>query len=657
MFSFFKRSKSRIDQRQQKNACATNELNREKLQKPVEEKPIKNVVPTVVSQSLQQLQQYEHESIGERASSSSNSNSKNGFFDIMAKGKNRRNNGKTKYQQQQQQPLKQKLENSTNKANGQTKSFTDRNQQNNNKTTIQPCDQPICTSKPQSSFSSPPSQTPAPSSSTTIISQKPNNENNSVKLDSNNVENEKKEIYDDCVPSSKNNYQNIENNYNTNTIIANKNNELATNCVHDNDNVRHFSDKNSEQKQYGDCVTDNDYENGAADFIKGIIFEKYKRPISPIYIRPTADVTSIKLTNIEHDDTIETTIMGQQPTKVQNLSNNRPTKYKSQSSITSYQASTSPPTTPNDEKDIFYEAASDNIPTSVDRFPFNNNSTVSNNNCSSTFASIVSSENFNNCAKNENNHFSVGSVDDEPRKIVSNSAVANLNYNNDDNSSSNNNDDCRHIVINNDANLSIVQEKLNNNENDSPDSGIHIDISDISQVIDKLQQNEHTNSSNSSTNNDTNCFYHSNDCFDSAGGGGGCEQSAFNHKENLENSNDDDDEYTSYENCENDDNEKTPAATSTTNNVCFINSNVNIVLNNSNENNHKSSIKHSDDKKNHNLQKKRVQFEDTISLPDIIESTGNGIVIMNHNDEENHNNDNGIVDKISTVGQTNGIEK
>lgn len=643
MFNFFKRSKSRIDQRQQKNACATNESNREKLQKPVEENPIKTTAgPAAVSQSLQQLHQYEHESIGERALSSSNSNTtKNGFFDIMAKGKNRRNNGKNKHQQQQQ--LKQK-------ANGPPtpSAFTDHDQRNNKVQIPLACEQNSQQkSKPQSTPTpSPPN--PVPLSVTTH--QKLNNENNSKKVDSNDVACENnKEIYE--IRNEPKNSKIIENNYKTNTN-ANINNELATNCVHDNDVARHPSDKNSEQNQNGDCTVDDGNENGAADFIKGIIFEKYKRPLSPIHIRPAPEFISCIPTTIDNVDAI---IMGQQPTKVQ-----RSTKFKAQPSFTSSQAS-STPSTPYDEKDIFYEAAAD-IPVADDRFSFASAKQVNRNDNpdddgdtsttqTTTTTNVVPSENF------ESANFNIWANENKFSGIVhepsNNNNILNVRQSAVDNNSNSNcangdgYDDRRNIVINNDANLSVIEEKFNSDVHDSPDSGIDVEISNISQVIDKLQQNETTYSNKSTS--------LSGDSSSSSGcgnnGGSGCDQSAF--KECLENSND-----TSYENSENYDID-TPLPTT---NVSIVNSNVNETNNNSNNHNNGSAIKQSDEKQQqYNLQKKRTLLEDTVSLPDIVESTGNGIVIMSHTDEDvnqrQHHNNNGIVDKISTVGQTNGIEK
>lgn len=647
MFNFFKRSKSRIDQRQQKNACATNESNREKLQKPVEEKPIKTTAagPAAVSQSLQQLHQYEHESIGERALSSSNSNTtKSGFFDIMAKGKNRRNNGKNKQHQQQQQQLKQK-------ANGQpTPSFTDRDQRNNVQTPASEQTIQQLISKPQPP-TPPPAANPVPRSA--ISHQKLNNENISKKVDSNDVACENNtEIYDEPKNSKI-----IENNYKTNTNANNNNNELATNCVHDNDVARHPSDKNSEQKQYGDCTADNGNENGAADFIKGIIFEKYKRPQSPIHIRPPPELIGSP-TKI---DNVDASIMGQQPTKVQQSTNIRSTKFKTQPSYTSSQAS-STPSTPYDEKDIFYEAVAD-IPAAVDRFPFTRAEQVNNDNPGdggdtsitlTTTTNIVPSENFESknidIWANENNFSGIvhepSNNNNNNNNVVLQSAVDNNSNSNGANGDGY--DDRRNIVINNGASLSVIEEKItfSSDEHDSPDSGIDVEISDISQVIDKLQHNSETEYSNKSTSlSDDNCSNSS--C--SNNGGSGCDQSAF--KENLENSND-----TSYANSENDDID-TPLPTT---NVSAVNSNVNLLNNDNNINN--SAIRQSDEKQQqYSQQKKRTLLEDTVSLPDIVESTGNGIVIMNHTDEDvnqrQHHNNNGIVDKISTVGQTNGIEK
>lgn len=314
MFNFFKRSKKRGNDRKgtdsrnnagdsAKGACAhvTN----------LTEPQIKSDRGV---QLLPHNRQYENDSVEERAVSSNSSNTpKSSFFDIMAKGRSRRNSGKNK---KQNSPNNNKI---TEEAN-RILSIDGENIKSKNAI----CEKPVS-----------------------------NDENVKWKIDRS-TSKQKCDAVDFAV---KNKFQ-LEDQHEQLQLPLNVRNngvvvDIERNCVYD---VRH-SAENSQQKQYvGESNLDR---SGALNFANEITFNKHNRPASPTtFALPFKFTEEHKKSNSQLQSFNE---MGQQPTKqhssepkVNNIVSSAPMSPIEIIPIVNQECFQTPPSPTTD--DIFFEA-------------------------------------------------------------------------------------------------------------------------------------------------------------------------------------------------------------------------------------------------------------------------------------------------------------
>lgn len=520
MFNFFKRSKKRGNDRKgtdsrndagdsTKGACA--HVN--KLAEP-------QIKSDRGIQLLQHNRQYENDSVEERAvSSNSASTPKSSFFDIMAKGRSRRNSGKNKKQQQQQPTNNIIAEETTNRI----LSIDGENIKSKNAI----CEKPV--------------------SNDEIVEWKIDRSTSKQKCDAVDFVVKNKFHLED---QHEQQLQQLPPNVRNNGVVV----DIERNCVYD---VRHCAE-NSQQKQYvGESNLDR---SGALNFANEITFDKHNRPASPTtFALPFTEDN--KKSNSQTQSFNE---MGQQATK-------QPSTKDSEPKVNNF-VSPAPPMSPIDIlptvnpdcfqtppsptiDDIFYEADEHVLLPIPDEEDAALNDMIAN-------IPVVVNEHFN-FTKNDNENMCVNRV---PSFNIAGKTSSSADPNYDQ------------IVINNDAIHSDVCQDIPNNHHDSPDSGI-VDLAnnegvvdvDISQLINKLE-NE-TKSSNLN--------------------GGGSMKSAFNSFESR--------------------------------------------FNDSNDENENNGIKYSIDGDKKKVVK-RVTFEDTKSLPDVVESTNGSMVIPENNLHEQQQN-------------------
>lgn len=433
MFSFFKRSKKRgndrkgtdtrndaVDDNSAKGACAhVDNLAEPQIQ---------------FDRGIQLVRQYENDSVEERAVSSilSNTPTKSSFFDIMAKGRYRRNSGKNK---KQNQP-------NNNYNNKRTSEETNR---------ILSIDGESIKSK-------------------NAICEKPvsNDENVQWKIDSSTAKQKCDSV--DFVVKNKLQLEDqheqlqLPLNIRNNGVVV----DIERNCVYD---LRQCAE-NSQQKQYvGESNLDR---SGALNFANAITFDKHNRPASPTYFSPL--VAEEHKTFISQPQSFNE--MGQQPTKQQtSIQDSEPKVYNPPTPMPPIEIipkninpecfQTPPSPTVIDE--IFYEADEHiQLPLVPDE------DTVLSDMISNI--PVVVNEHFN-FTKNDHEKMCVNRVPSF-NIAVKTSSSADPNYD--------------QIVINNDAIHSVCEDIPNNY--DSPDSGI-VDLAnnegvvevDISQLINKLE--------------------------------------------------------------------------------------------------------------------------------------------------------------------------
>lgn len=432
MFNFFKRSKKRgndrkgtdnrndVDDSAAKGACAhVNKLAEPQI------KSDRGV------QLPQNNRQYENDSVEERAVASSLSNTpKNSFFDIMAKGRNRRNSGKNKKHYQQNNDKRTVETNRILSIDGE-----------NIKSKNAICEK--------------------------LVS---NDENVQWKIDRSTTAKQKCDSVDFVV---KNKFQledqheqlqlplNIRNN---NGVVV----DIERNCVYD---VRH-SAENSQQKQYvGESNLDR---SGALNFANAITFDKHNSPASPTtFALPFIAVDHKKpISQVNSFDE-----MGQQATK-QNP-NNKESEFQINNfvpsvpmppieivPIPSQEYFQTPPSPTTD--DIFFEADEHVRPVPDEDADIISNIPV-----------VVLNEHFN-FTKNDHENMCVNVNRVPSFNVIAGKTLSSADPNYDQ------------VVINNDAIHSVCEDIPNNN--DSPDSGIVdlandegvVDV-DISKLINKLE--------------------------------------------------------------------------------------------------------------------------------------------------------------------------
>lgn len=463
MFSFFKRSKKRgkgTDSRSNdtvdsaKGACAhANKLSEPQIQSDRD------------IQLVQHNRQYENDSVEERAVSSNQSNTpkSSSFFDIMAKGRSRRNSGKNKKQTQ-----------------------PNHNHYNNKRTPTEETNRTLSIDGENIIKSK------------NAICEKPvsNDENVQWKIDRSTAK-QKCDAVDFVV---KNKFQ-LEDqheqqlqqpllNIRNNGVVV----DVERNCVHD---LRQ-SAENSQRKQYvGESNLDR---SGALNFANAITFDKHNRPASPLTSTPPPPTEQH---NEFNSPTPTFNEMGQQSTKPHPNQNDDPTVYNPTPTppplpiaiapIITTTTNTHPecfqtPPSPTVIDEIFYEADEQYSPSSS---PVPDEDTILNDMIAHNIPVVV------------NEHFSFTKIDHEKVCVADRvpsfhiagktsppSSVESVDPNYDQ------------IVINNDAIHGDVCEDITPNKHDSPDSGI-VDLAnndgvvdvDISQLINKLE-NETIASSN-----------------------------------------------------------------------------------------------------------------------------------------------------------------
>lgn len=442
MFNFFKRSKKRgndrkgIDNRNDagdsaKGACA--HVN-------------KQAEPQIKSdrgvQFLQHNEQYENDSVEERAVSSNLSNTpKSSFFDIMAKGRSRRNSGKSK---KQHQPNNSKKIEETNRI----LSIDGENIKSKNAI----CEKPVS-----------------------------NDENVQWKVDRSTTK-QKCDSVDFVV---KNKIQ-LEDQHEQLQLPLNVRNngvvvDIERNCVYD---VRH-SAENSQQKQYvGESNLDR---SGAFNFANAITFDKHNRPVSPTtFSPPFAEEHKIFSSQIQTFNE-----MGQQPTK-----DNSNKEFQSKINNIVLSAPMSPieiipianqeifQTPPSPVDDVFYEADEHVL------MPVPDEDTVLNDMISNI--PVVVSEHFN-FTKNDHENMCMNRV--PSFNIAGKTSSADPNYdqiviNNDENSV------CLDIPNNHHDSPDSGIVDLDNNEG----------VVDISQLINKLENETISSNLNGGMNSAFNSF-------------------------------------------------------------------------------------------------------------------------------------------------------
>lgn len=434
MFSFFKRSKKRGNNDRKginndtrtgaddstKGACAHgNNLDERQI---TSDRDIRLV---------QHNRQYENDSVGERAVSSDQSTApKSSFFDIMAKGRSRRNSGKNKKQQTQSNNNKKAEE-----TNRQILSMDGENIKSKNAV----CEKPVS-----------------------------NDENVQWKIDKSTAK-QKCDSVDFVV---KNKFQ-IEDqheqqlqlplNVRNNGVVV----DIERNCVYE---VRQSAENSQQKQNVGESNLDR---SGALNFANEITFDKHNRPASPT----TFAVQFTEDNKISDSQTQNINEMGQQPAKQQSNKdieqriNVTPAPITSPIEIlpiTKAEHFATPPS-PTVIDEIFYEADEHiTVPPVPDEDAILTDM-ISN-------IPVVVSEHFN-FTKNDHENMCVNRVPSFTIAGITSSS-ADPNYD--------------QIVINNDAMHGVCVDMPNNH--DSPDSGIvdlandegAIDV-DISQLINKLE--------------------------------------------------------------------------------------------------------------------------------------------------------------------------
>lgn len=642
MFSFFKRSKNRAQASSQSSssapavsspqsrshaeqqACASDLWHRK-----IDDGNRENLIQLAATQ-----QQYENESIGDRAPTSNST--KNGFFiDIMAKGKNRRNYGKNKQQsayQNHQQQHNNKLKNDNTKlATSSTSVTSNRNNNNGKQENFTACDG-VERKRNDDKITSEKCENIEKIQQQQHASPNNQSKNNQKYVKSKNI-------------TSNNNNEDHEKTY---CGVANGNDDKFNNGDDGNrdGSARHQNDRNNteetEQKQYGVADQPADGSETAANFVKGIIFEKYKRPLSPLQIRPI----EVDVDNNRNGENVLAPeiagesihlIMGQQPAKhyhnsnhhYQQSSGNHREYYRKIStppisppgspvSSPLHTPLSSPPETPSigeqlssqDDKDIFYEASDSSgsilVPESINQFDFPTTTTAQ-----------VNGNEKNNCANNpkDTDTFPIVTADNDVPIVVSFS----------DSTGSNSTANC--LVINNNNNnnsaaatseTEYITNKLkiinNKDHGDSPDSGVEID--NDNSCCDTFHEN------------------HDNVTIDGDDFKYAFNENSVNNKNNLKN-------------C--DDNNILVRKTNST-------SNLNLSKNTKNGDDVDSdNYQKSQQQLQKSQSKKKMLLEDAVSLPDIIESTATVVVsnmVGGGTPEETNQNGHGN-DSL----HTNGYEK
>lgn len=428
MFNFFKRSKKRGNDRKGTDSrnvvCDSADSAKGACAQPQIKSDLGIQLPP-------NNRQYENDSGEKERAVSSNllSTPKSSFFDIMAKGRSRRNSGKNK---KQQHPP------NNNKRAEETSRILSIDAGENIKSKNAICEKPVS-----------------------------NDENVQWKIDRS-TSKQKCDSVDFVV---KNTFQ-LEDQHEQLQLPLNVRNngvvvDIERNCVHD---VRHNAE-NSQQKQYvGESNLDR---SGALNFANAITFDKHNRPASPTtFAPPFTEDHQIIISQTQGFNE-----MGQQPTKHRSNNENEPTVNNSVVSapmspieiipITNPEYIQTTPPSPTTVDDIFYEADEHIV------LPVPDEDAVLNDMISNI--PVVVNEHFN-FTKNDHENMCVNGV--PSFSIAGKTSSADPSYD--------------QIVINNDAIHSVCEDIPNNN--DSPDSGI-LDLAnnegvvdvDISQLINKLE--------------------------------------------------------------------------------------------------------------------------------------------------------------------------
>lgn len=616
MFSFFKRSKTRSNDKHRNpqrkastiDACASDSKG-DSYESP------RRSVATTAQVLPHQSHQYDNESVGERAvQSSANTvappaavtqqkhHGGGGFFgDIMAKGRNKRNhNNNNNYSKNKPKADVQTAVAATINhrhvvaGNGVPLLLTsigDRHEKFDEKQHIGMCAEFVETEGNNTAVAVNAATPSTPNCDATVAADAADFsvKNNSIRYDRLINEDDQEDVGSVATPSLNN----------------------TERIAYDDACAQHRDDRNSKQKQNRSaddddvCADDSGQQpipspslwpqqTGVLtdELVKEIIFEKYKRPVSPLsttlsvlsYNSPTVNVvapqvlsSAAQLISTQDEPPLFDVNMGQQPTKHNNLPNPREISVQPVDTSKSPTVSlpvfvalnspeTSPPSSPtqhspNDDKEIFYEADDDIefLPTTAsDLFnnqPSKNNSVAStfplpsqlphrsdqfnNNNSSSPTPLRFSIENYSgNCGNGENrviNNSSDGQVP-RNRSLGVRFAVPEDDYevehedenndNDDDISDDDEVEDVDRVVAatehlhNNDAvshEKNTIFEKNNallddpdnedhanydndDDDNDSPDSGIDVvtDIAEISQIWHNLEHDTTTKSPPSS---------------------------------------------------------------------------------------------------------------------------------------------------------------